>query len=128
MTLSSGTEFSRTEKYTLKLQKLNEPWSPIIKKLADEMIAHYTVTVRDWLAVDARVREILFNFPTEKSVFRPWYLVFARQLYKLQRKFAGDTLSREAAAIQQMWTNRGLTPAVLDAIRLGAFGILPPSS
>jgi len=60
------------------------------------------------------------------TILIPFYLNYARELYKKSIKFTGVTLQNEADLIADKWQARGLDRAVLVDIA-AAFGITIPA-
>jgi len=57
----------------------------------------------------------------------PFYLNFGRELWALSRKdISGESYAKEAAILVTKWTARGLTQAVLQAIRTDVFNVAAP--
>ncbi|MCX6841264.1 MAG: hypothetical protein NTX53_03125 [candidate division WOR-3 bacterium] len=57
----------------------------------------------------------------------PFYLCFGRELWSKSRKeMSGESLAKEAAILITKWTARGLTQAVLQAIRSQVFNVAAP--
>ena len=57
----------------------------------------------------------------------PFYLNFGRELWALSRKdISGESYAKEAAILITKWTARGLTQAVLQAIRTQVFNVVAP--
>jgi len=57
-----------------------------------------------------------------------YYLDFGRELWRLTRKdISGETAAMEADVLLQKWVARGLTQAVLEAIRTQVFNIVAPA-
>ncbi len=57
----------------------------------------------------------------------PFYLCFGRELWSLQDKeVSGESLAKEAAVLIAKWVARGLTQAVLQAIRTDVFNVAAP--
>jgi hypothetical protein len=57
----------------------------------------------------------------------PFYLNFGRELWALSRKdISGESYAQEAAIMVTKWTARGLTQAVLQAIRTDVFNVAAP--
>lgn len=62
------------------------------------------------------------------TIYRGYYLNFARSLDKLKRQgFAGETLAIEAAILTGLWVARGLSQSVLEAIRTQVFDVAVPT-
>jgi len=57
----------------------------------------------------------------------PFYLCFGREMWKLTRAdISGESLALEAAVLVGKWKARGLTEAVLQAIRTDVFNVAAP--
>ena len=57
----------------------------------------------------------------------PFYLCFGREMWALTRKdISGESLCKEAAILIAKWKARGLTEAVLQAIRTDVFNVVAP--
>ena len=57
----------------------------------------------------------------------PFYLAFGREMWKKTRQdISGETLALWAAMSIVKWTARGLTGAVLQAIRTDVFNVVAP--
>jgi len=57
----------------------------------------------------------------------PFYLCFGREMWALSRKeISGESLAQEAATLIAKWVARGLTQAVLQAIRTDVFNVAAP--
>jgi hypothetical protein len=61
------------------------------------------------------------------TIAYPFYLCFGRELWALTRRdISGDSLAQEAATLIAKWVARGLTQAVLQAIRTDVFNVAAP--
>jgi len=57
----------------------------------------------------------------------PFYLCFGREMWSLSRReISGESLAIEAATLIAKWKARGLTEALLQAIRTDVFNISAP--
>ena len=57
----------------------------------------------------------------------PFYLNFGREMWALSRKdISGESYAKEAAILVTKWTARGLTQAVLQALRTQVFNVAAP--
>jgi len=58
----------------------------------------------------------------------PFYLCFGRELWHMthEREMSGESAAKEAAVLIAKWVARGLTQAVLQAIRSEVFNIPAP--
>ena len=77
-------------------------------------------------AMELRVKQVLDSSGVPTRDY-PSYLNFGRQLWALGRKeISGETAAQEAAVQVAKWVARGLTQAVLQAIRTDVFNISAP--
>jgi hypothetical protein len=61
------------------------------------------------------------------TIALPFYLCFGREMWKLIRAdISGETLALEAAVLIAKWKARGMTEAVLQAIRTDVFNVAAP--
>ena len=61
------------------------------------------------------------------TIMYPFYLCFGREMWALSRKdISGESLCKEAAILIAKWKARGLTEAVLQAIRTDVFNVVAP--
>ncbi|MCX6844145.1 MAG: hypothetical protein NTX53_17920 [candidate division WOR-3 bacterium] len=58
----------------------------------------------------------------------PFYLDFGRELWHIthETEMSGESAAKEAAVLITKWTARGLTQAVLQAIRTQVFNVAAP--
>ena len=57
----------------------------------------------------------------------PFYLCFGREMWsKLQKEMSGEAMAQAAAVLIAKWVARGLTQAVLQAIRTDVFNVGAP--
>ena len=54
------------------------------------------------------------------------YLAYARQLWKASQTYSGETLAVHAASLVATWASRGMSQAVLEAIRYQVFNVSAP--
>jgi len=61
------------------------------------------------------------------TIMYPFYLDFGREMWRLIRaEISGESLAHEAATLTAKWKARGLTEAVLAAIRTDVFNVGAP--
>jgi len=101
-----------------------------IKAIVDEkrpgMLASVTALYPMIAAMELQVKQVCdgAGVPT---IQYPFYLCFGRQMWALSRKdISGESLAIEAATLIAKWTARGLTAAVLQAIRTDVFNVAAP--
>jgi long-subunit acyl-CoA synthetase (AMP-forming) len=101
-----------------------------IKATLDEMrptmLANVTAVYPMITAMELQVKQVCDGAGV--SVIQiPFYLNFGRELWALtRREVSGETLAIEAAVLIDKWKARGLTEAVLQAIRTDVFNVAAP--
>ena len=91
-----------------------------------QMKAEFTAVVPTITAMELQVKQVCdgAGVPTIQI---PFYLCFGRELWKLGRQnISGETAAINAAMQLAKWVGRGLTGAVLQAIRTDVFNIAEP--
>ncbi len=77
-------------------------------------------------AMESQVKQVCDSAGVA-TIMYPFYLDFGREIWKLSRKeISGESLAQEAAVLITKWTARGLTQAVLQAIRTDVFNVAAP--
>jgi hypothetical protein len=101
-----------------------------IKATLDEkrpaMLANVTAVYPMITAMELQVKQVCdgAGVPT---IQYPFYLNFGREMWALSRKeISGESLAKEAAILIAKWKARGLTEAVLQAIRTDVFNVVAP--
>ncbi len=101
-----------------------------IKAIVDEkrptMLANVNAVVPMIAAMELQVKQVCdgAGVPT---IQYPFYLCFGREMWALSRKdISGESLALEAATLVAKWKARGLTEAVLAAIRTDVFNVGAP--
>lgn len=87
----------------------------------DMMAEQTSAKFSDLATMEANVKAIL-EPQGVATIQIPFYLNYARELYKLTQNFSGVTLSNEAKLKYEKWKARGLTDTILKAIA-ESFGI-----
>ena len=89
-------------------------------------VANYSAAVWMMEPVIEQARQVLCSHGVSTVTF-PYYLAFARELYKLTRQELSVESQRcELAAFMAKWVARGLDRAVLVAIASDVFFLAPP--
>lgn len=104
-----GSKF-RSEKYSKKIRGLVLPGQVDRKK----------ATVSREVELERMVNSIV-GF----DIARGHYMIFAKQLNRIMKKFGGETLKSEMEILQDTWLTRGLDPTVLGRIKI-LLGLIPP--
>ena len=101
-----------------------------IKAIVDEkrpaMLASVTAVTPMITGMELQVKQVCdgAGVPT---IQYPFYLCFGREMWALSRKdISGESLAIEAATLIAKWVARGLTLAVLQAIRTDVFNVAAP--
>jgi hypothetical protein len=101
-----------------------------IKATLDEkrpgMLASVTALFPMIAAMELQVKQVCdgAGVPT---IQYPFYLCFGREMWALSRKdISGESFAIEAAILIAKWKARGLTEAVLQAIRTDVFNVAAP--
>ena len=101
-----------------------------IKAILDEMrpamLASVTFVFPLLAAMELQVKQTL-DAKGVSIIQYPFYLNFGREMWRLKRmEVSGDSLAKEAATLIGKWVSRGLTQAVLEAIRSQVFDVAAP--
>ena len=76
--------------------------------------------------METQVRQVL-NGAGVAFIMYPSYLNFGREIWsRIRRGMDGESLCKEAAILIAKWKARGLTEAVLQAIRTDVFNVAAP--
>ncbi|MCX6842790.1 MAG: hypothetical protein NTX53_10955 [candidate division WOR-3 bacterium] len=101
-----------------------------IKATLDEMrptmLQNVTAVFPLITAMELQVKQVCDGSGVS-TIQYPFYLNFGRELWALSRKdISGESYAKEAAILVTKWTARGLTQAVLQAIRTDVFNVAAP--
>lgn len=96
-----------------------------IESQRDGIIEQQAAKQQELVDVEIATKMILddSNIPT---IFYPAYLNFAREIWKIRNRFAGETVKTEADIILYKWTMRQLKEDVLKRIRNQVFTLEAP--
>jgi hypothetical protein len=90
------------------------------------MLANVTAVYPMIAAMELQVKQVCDGAGVA-TIQYPFYLCFGRQMWALTRKdISGESLCKEAAVLVAKWKARGLTEAVLQAIRTDVFNVVAP--
>jgi len=99
--------------------------SKVDKKRPDMLTRANTAFVSQYTR-DTEVKQTL-DAAGVSVIQYPFYLAFGREMWRLQRQdLSGESLAKEAVVLITKWTARGLTQAVLQAIRTDVFNVAAP--
>ena len=108
------------EKYNL--ERINA----ILTAKRPVMLQHVTNVTSLIAAMELQVKQVC-DGKGVPTIQYPFYLCFGREIWALARKeISGESLAQEAAILITKWTARGLTQAVLQAIRTDVFNVGAP--
>jgi len=97
-----------------------------LDELRPTMLANVSAVTPMITAMELQVKQVCdgAGVPT---IQYPFYLSFGREMWALTRKdISGESLAIEAATLSAKWKARGLTEAVLAAIRTDVFNVAAP--
>jgi hypothetical protein len=111
---------NRNEKYNL------ERVNAILTEKRPTMLQNMSSVVPLMTAMELQVKQVCDGAGV--SIIRyPFYLCFGREMWKLTRQdLSGESMAKEAAVLVAKWKARGLTEAVLQAIRTDVFNVVAP--
>jgi hypothetical protein len=116
---------------TRRIAKWNAKYDTTrIKATLDEMrptmLQNVTAVFPLITAMELQVKQVCDGSGVS-TIQYPFYLNFGRELWALSRKdISGESYAKEAAILITKWTARGLTQAVLQAIRTDVFSVAAP--
>ncbi len=114
----------RTAKWAARMY--GESLSPVMARRLADATAKYSVAAEEAYALESSVVSLLNAQPNGVAVYAvPYYMTVARQMAAKQKRFSGESLAVECEIIKDLWVTRGLTSAVIVAIRT-MLGIAEP--
>jgi len=114
-----------------RVQKYDAKYSPAnltrdLTAMLPKMTARFSAVTPELVASETAVKQVLDSSGVSTITY-PYYLCFGREMWALQDKeISGESLAKEAAVLIAKWVARGLTQAVLQAIRSDVFGVAAP--
>ena len=102
-----------------------------VKAILDDQLGRMSMNVSAVFpmitAMELQVKQVLDGLGVSMAQYS-MYLCFGRELWSLTRKeVSGETAVMEADTLRKKWVDRGLTTAVLEAIRTQVFNIAAPT-
>ena len=76
------------------------------------------------VSIENKVKQICSG--SESVIAIPYYIIYAKELYRLRRTHTALTLRKEALIIEDKWKARGYSPGILERIRKLWIWELPP--
>ena len=101
-----------------------------IKAILDEkrpsMLVHVQSVFVSIDQMETQVKQVL-DLQGVATIHYPFYLNFGREVWSLQQKgISGESLAIECSTLIAKWVSRGLSLAVLEAIRTQVFNVSAP--
>jgi hypothetical protein len=110
------------EKYNL--ERINA----ILTEKRPSMLQNMSAVVPLIAAMEQQVKQVC-DAAGVPTIQYPFYLCFGREIWALTRKdISGESMAIEAATLIAKWVARGLTTAVLQAIRTDVFNVAAPAA
>jgi hypothetical protein len=90
------------------------------------MLASVTAVFPMITAMELQVKQVCDGAGVA-TIQYPFYLNFGREIWALtRREVSGESLAKEAKVLVDKWKARGLTEAVLQAVRTDVFNVVAP--
>jgi len=114
----------RIEKWDMKLagDVLSERVANLKPMMKSQIEAEFPALVE----VENEVKVILGDVGISSSL-NPPYLNFARETYRLSKRFCGRQLLKEVDAVMAKWITRGFDQDILERIRNTVFTLTAPT-
>lgn len=80
----------------------------------EQMVRLETKASRDFEKIEIYIKNLVQGQPI---IYLPYYMIFAKEIYKKQRKSTSRTLLNEIIILQNKWSDRGLDPLLLEIIK-----------
>jgi hypothetical protein len=94
--------------------------------LRPSMLASVTAVFPMLTAMELQVKQVLDSSGVA-TIQYPFYLDFGREVWRLRnQEISGESFAQEVAVLVAKWKARGLTQAVLEAIRTQVFDVSAP--
>ena len=108
-------------------EKFNvERISAILTEKRAKMLEHVNSVMVSLASMEQQVKQVCDSAGVS-TIQYPFYLCFGREMWALIRKdISGESAAMETAVLVTKWTARGLTQAVLQAIRTDVFNVAAP--
>jgi len=108
------------EKYNL------ERVNAVLTEKRPKMLQNMSAVVPLMTAMELQVKQVCDGAGVSIIQY-PFYLCFGREMWKMTRQdLSGESMAKEAAVLIAKWKARGLTEAVLQAIRTDVFNVVAP--
>jgi hypothetical protein len=95
--------------------------------MRDAMYANVQAVFPLLASMETQVKQVL-DAEAVATIQYPFYLSFGREVWRLIRQeISGDSLAKEVAVLVTKWKDRGLSQAVLEAVRTQVFNVSAPT-
>ena len=84
-------------------------------ELKEQMERAQAIWLRGTVKIEQEMKSMLQNISDRLNTI--YYIVFAKEINKVMRKFSGGTLMIELEILQNKWIARGLNVNTLDSIK-----------
>jgi|YelNatPaOPRAMG01_1025707.scaffolds.fasta_scaffold42533_1 hypothetical protein len=112
--------FLRLKKYEAKLDP------EVIKKRFEaerKMMIEQEANLIPELCELEESAKVLIDEGCTSVIKYPFYLAYARELWRLTKRYGGNMLLQEIRILEMKWEARELDPSLLEKIRVSLFGI-----
>ena len=100
--------------------------SAILTEKRPKMLEHATSVIVSLASMEQQVKQTC-DASGVPTIQYPFYLCFGREIWsRINKEMSGESLAQEAAVLIAKWVARGLTQAVLQAIRTQVFNVNAP--
>ncbi|MDW8114746.1 MAG: hypothetical protein RMJ34_07445 [candidate division WOR-3 bacterium] len=113
-----------TNRYAAKM--LGSHLGRVFSNQHTQMVTNYATFIGEMCGIIDATKTVLHRESGVRIAQYPFYLVYAREVWKLRNNFGGNTLYSRLTTLRKKWTDFGLTPSILIRIEREVFGIVPP--
>ena len=80
----------------------------------DTMVRLETKASMDMEKIEIQIKDMAQGYP---ALHLPYYIIFAKEIYKKKNRFTGQTLIDEMMILEDKWERRGLAYNLLETIK-----------
>jgi len=104
---------TRAENYEARISGDNR--KILYDRQKDLMVAQESAATQELVKRELEIKQLVQGEPI---ILIPYYIIFAKEIYKKQNKFKAQTLINEVEILEEKWRARGLNPNLLDKIKV----------
>ena len=104
---------TRAENYEARISGDNR--KILYDRQKDLMVAQESAATQELVKRELEIKQLVQGEPI---ILIPYYIIFAKEIYKKQNKFSSWTLINEIEILEEKWRARGLDPNLLDKIKV----------